>query len=73
MPQPDMDLIQNGNRLIQEEMSYDVSSLKREHEILISGLNKQRNFSQKQVLYFGMKHRWHIGIVLKLLTARYEI
>ena len=73
MPQPNMDLIQNGNRLIEEEMSYDVSSLKREHEILISGLNKQRNFSQKQVLYFGMKHRWHIGIVLKLLTARYEI
>ena len=40
-PQPDMDLIQNGNRLIQKEMSYDVSSLKREHEILISGLNNE--------------------------------
>ena len=37
-----MDLIQNGNRLIQEEMSYDVSSLKREHDILISGLNNEQ-------------------------------
>ena len=41
MTQLDMDLIQNGNRLIQEEMSYDVSSLKKEHEILILSLNNE--------------------------------
>ena len=41
MTQLDMDLIQNGNRLIQEEMLYDVSSLKKEHEILIISLNNE--------------------------------
>uniref|UniRef100_A0A2N9FJU1 ATP-dependent DNA helicase n=1 Tax=Fagus sylvatica TaxID=28930 RepID=A0A2N9FJU1_FAGSY len=43
MPQPDLDIIiHNGNRLIQEEMSYNISSLKREHEILFSGLNNEQ-------------------------------
>jgi hypothetical protein len=42
MPQPDLDIIiHNGNRLIQEEMSYNISSLKREHEILFFGLNNE--------------------------------
>ncbi|XP_030964292.1 uncharacterized protein LOC115985490 [Quercus lobata] len=50
MPQPNMDLIQNGNRLIQEEMSYDVSSLKREHEILISGLNNEQRIIYNSIM-----------------------
>ena len=40
MPQPDMNLIQKStNRLIQEETSYDILALKREHEVLLAGLN----------------------------------
>ena len=36
MPQLDVNiLIHKGNRLIEEEMSYDIGSLQREHEILI--------------------------------------
>ncbi|KAL4619659.1 hypothetical protein ACB092_06G096000 [Castanea dentata] len=50
MPQPNMDLIHNGNRLIQEEMSYDVSSLKREHEILISGLNNEQRIIYNSIM-----------------------
>ncbi|XP_075649999.1 uncharacterized protein LOC142620523 [Castanea sativa] len=50
MPQPDMDLIQNGNRLIQEEMSYDVSSLKREHESLIFGLNNEQRIIYNSII-----------------------
>ncbi|KAL4609736.1 hypothetical protein ACB092_08G002900 [Castanea dentata] len=50
MPHPDMDLIQNANRIIQEEMSYDVSSLKREHEILISGLNNKRRIIYNSIM-----------------------
>ncbi|XP_030970665.1 uncharacterized protein LOC115991053 [Quercus lobata] len=50
MPQPNMDLIQNGNRLIQEEMSYDVSSLIREHEILISGLNNEQSIIYNSIM-----------------------
>ena len=43
MPQPDINLlIHKGNRLIEEEMSYDIRSLQREHEILISGLNNEQ-------------------------------
>nr|XP_023928163.1 uncharacterized protein LOC112039525 [Quercus suber] len=43
MPQPDVNLlIHKGNRLIEEEMSYDIGSLQREHEILISGLNNEQ-------------------------------
>ena len=36
-----MDLILNWNRLIKEETLYDVSSLKKEHEILILSLNNE--------------------------------
>ncbi|XP_050280553.1 uncharacterized protein LOC126721546 [Quercus robur] len=50
MPQPNMDLIQNGNRLIQEEMLYDVSSLKREHEILIFGLNNEQRIIYNSIM-----------------------
>ena len=40
MPQPDMNLIQKStNRLIQEETSYDILALKKEHEVLLAGLN----------------------------------
>ena len=43
MPQLDVNiLIHKGNRLIEEEMSYDIGSLQREHEILISGLNNEQ-------------------------------
>ncbi|XP_030939745.1 uncharacterized protein LOC115964607 [Quercus lobata] len=43
MPQPNVNiLIHKGNRLIEEEMSYDIGSLQREHEILISGLNNEQ-------------------------------
>ncbi|XP_075663183.1 uncharacterized protein LOC142632710 [Castanea sativa] len=45
-----MDLIQNKNRLIQEEMSYDVSSLKREHEILISSLNNEQRIIYNSIM-----------------------
>ena len=45
-----MDLIQNGNRLIQEEMSYDVSSLKRKHEILIFGLNNEQRIIYNSIM-----------------------
>ncbi|KAK9996803.1 hypothetical protein SO802_021489 [Lithocarpus litseifolius] len=50
MPQPDMDLIQNGNRLIQEEMLYDISRLKKEHEILISSLNNEQRIIYKSIM-----------------------
>ena len=40
MPQPNMNLIQKStNRLIQEETSYDILALKKEHEVLLAGLN----------------------------------
>ena len=45
-----MDLIQNGNRLIQEEMLYDVPSLKREHEILISSLNNEQRIIYNSIM-----------------------
>ena len=67
MPQPDVNiLIHKGNRLIEEEMSYDIGSLQREHEILISGLNnEQRNiynsimevvFSESGGMFFVYGH-----------------
>ena len=43
MPQPNINLlIHKGNRLIEEEMSYDIRISQREHEILISGLNNEQ-------------------------------
>ena len=46
MPQPDMNLIQKStNRLIQEETSNDILALKKEHEVLLAGLNtNQKKF-----------------------------
>ncbi|KAL4606240.1 hypothetical protein ACB092_09G087600 [Castanea dentata] len=35
-------ILSDRNRLIEEEMSYDIGSLQREHEILISGLNNEQ-------------------------------
>ena len=43
MPLPDMSLLpKNTNRLIQEEMSYDILALRKEHEILLDGLNHEQ-------------------------------
>ncbi|XP_050278246.1 uncharacterized protein LOC126719772 [Quercus robur] len=67
MPQPDVNiLIHKRNRLIEEEMSYNIGSLQREHEILISGLNnEQRNiynsimeavFSESGGMFFVYGH-----------------
>ena len=42
MPQPNMNLIQKSiNRLIQEEISYDILALRKEHEVLLAGLNSE--------------------------------
>jgi hypothetical protein len=51
MPQPNLDIIiHNGNRLIQEEMSYNISSLKREHEILFFGLNNEQRLIYNSIM-----------------------
>ncbi|XP_075640551.1 uncharacterized protein LOC142612332 [Castanea sativa] len=63
MPQPNMDLIQNGNRFIQEEMSYDVSSLKREHEILIFGLNNEQRIIYNSIMEAVATKRWGMFFV----------
>ena len=37
-----MNLIQKSiNRLIQEEISYDILALRKEHEVLLAGLNSE--------------------------------
>ncbi|KAL4603641.1 hypothetical protein ACB092_10G139100, partial [Castanea dentata] len=63
MPQQNMDLIQNGNRLIQEEMSYDVLSLKREHEILIFGLNNEQRIIYNSIVEVVATERWGMFFV----------
>ena len=43
MPQLDINLlIYKGNRLVEEEMTSDIGSSQREHEILISSLNNEQ-------------------------------
>ena len=43
-------IIHNGNRLIQEEMSYNISSLKREHEIFFFGLNNEQRLIYNSIM-----------------------
>ena len=59
MPQLDVNiLIHKGNRLIEEEMSYDIGSLQREHEILISGLNNEQRTIHNSIMEAIFPEKW---------------
>ena len=65
MPQLDVNiLIHKGNRLIEEEMSYDIGSLQREHEILISGLNNEQRTIYNSIMEAVFLEKW--GHVFRL-------
>ena len=65
MPQLDVNiLIHKGNRLIEEEMSYDIGSLQREHEILISGLNNEQRTIYNSIMEAVFPKKW--GHVFRL-------
>ena len=65
MPQLDVNiLIHKGNRLIEEAMSYDIGSLQREHEILISGLNNEQRTIYNSIMEAVFLEKW--GHVFRL-------